>query len=238
MPAREPEEVGTSPGGIEMQFRISSSVAFLAITLAVPTVMAAGHNQAKAPAIAKDQALTAEIDAFLNEYEALWDEQSPAGLVALWDQSDPEPFYLAEEQDEWRIGWEQVMGYFDPPGESTTESIRMRFDGVQARWLSDDLAFAKFWIRFDTKMAFLPNAIGTDARASAIFRKTEDGWRLITWAESPGSPILYVQRLYKLHREEGEESPMPYISKLYERHTRDDFAEYMQTHSKASKRDE
>ncbi len=195
---------------------------------------AGGHNQARKPAVAKDQQLTAEIDAFLNEYEEQWDLQDPARLAELWDQEDAEPFYLAEEQDEWRIGWEQVMGYFDPPGESTTESIRMRFDGVQARWLSEDLAFAKFWIRFDTKMDFLPNSIGTDARASAIFRKTDDGWRLITWAESPGSPILYVQRLFKQHRQEGEVSPMPYINKLYERHTRDDFAEYMKTHSKSA----
>ena len=39
-----------------------------------------------------DQELTAEIDAVLNEYEALWDRQDPAGLIALWDQDDPEPF--------------------------------------------------------------------------------------------------------------------------------------------------
>ena len=193
---------------------------------------AGGHNQARDPAVAKDQQLTAEIDAFLDEYEEQWDLQDPSRLAELWDQADEEPYYLAEEQDEWRIGWKQVMGYFDPGGESTTDSIRMRFDGVQARWLSDDLAFAKFWIRFDTKMQFLPTPIGTDARASAIFRKTDAGWRLLTWAESPGSPILYIQRLYKLHGQEGEASPMPYIQTLYGRHTRDDFEEYMQTHSK------
>ena len=218
-----------------MNARLQITALFSACALVSQLVMAAGHNQARQPAIAKDQQLTAEIDAVLNEYEALWDKQDTAGLAALWDQNDPEPFYLAEEQDEWRIGWEQVMDYFDPPGESTTDSIRMRFDGVQARWLADDLAFAKFWIRFDTKMQFLPNPIGTDARASAIFRKTDAGWRLITWAESPGSPILYVQRLYKQHRQEGEQSPMPYISVLYERHTRDDFAEFMEMHSKPAK---
>ncbi|MGI9308339.1 MAG: nuclear transport factor 2 family protein [Gammaproteobacteria bacterium] len=200
--------------------------------LLAQVAFAGAHNQAREPAVAKDQKLTAEIDAVLNQYEELWDRQDPAQLIELWDQDDPEPFYLAEEQDEWRIGWDQVKDYFDPPGDSTTDSIRMRFDGVQARWLADDLAFAKFWIRFDTKMDFLPNPIGTDARASAIFRKTDEGWKLITWAESPGSPILYVQRLYKLHREEGEASPMPYVSKLYERHTREDFPEYMETHSK------
>lgn len=217
-----------------MKFKLLALSIGIAGILGSQVIEAGGHNQSRQPAIAQDQALTAEIDAVLNEYEVLWDTQDTAGLIALWDQDDPEPFYLAEEQDEWRIGWDQVKAYFDPAGESTTDSIRMRFDGVQARWLADDLAFAKFWIRFDTKMDFLPNPIGTDARASAIFRKTDAGWRLITWAESPGSPILYVQRLYKQHREEGEASPMPYVSVLYERHTREDFAEYMETHKKSA----
>ena len=106
------------------------------------------------------------------------------------------------------------------------------FDGTQARWLSDDLAFAKFWIRFDTQMQFLPGPIGTDARASAIFRKTDEGWKLVTWAESPTSPILYIQALYKKYGKEGEASPMPYIQELYERRTRPDFEEFMKTHSK------
>ena len=216
-----------------MKARVHAFCTVIVGLLASTFALAGGHNQMRAPAVAQDQQLTAEIDAVLNEYEALWDAQDTAGLIALWDKDDPEPYYLAEEQDEWRIGWDQVKDYFDPPGETTTESIRMRFDGVQARWLAEDLAFAKFWIRFDTKMDFLPNPIGTDARASAIFRKTDEGWRLITWAESPGSPILYVQRLYKQHREEGEQSPMPYISQLYERHTREDFPEYMETHKTA-----
>jgi len=163
-----------------------------------PLAGAGGHNQAKEPPIAADQALSAEIDAVLNEYEALWDEQNPAGLIALWDQDDPEPFYLAEEQDDWRIGWDQVKNYWDPPGPSSSEAIRMRFDGVQARRLADDLAFASFWIRFDTKMTFMPRPISTDARASAVFRKKREGWRLIVWAEAPLSPVLYVQRLYEM----------------------------------------
>lgn len=159
---------------------------------------AGGHNQLNEPPVASDQKLSAEIDAMLDEYEALWDKQDPAGLIELWDQDDPEPFYLAEEQADWRIGWDQVKNYWDPPGPSSSEAIRMRFDGVQARWLSEDLAFASFWIRFDTKMTFMPKPISTDARASAVFRKKPEGWRLITWAEAPLSPILYVQRLYEM----------------------------------------
>lgn len=145
-----------------------------------------------------EQTLAAEIVAVLNEYEALWDKQDPAGLIALWDQDDPEPFYLAEEQEDWRVGWEQLKNYWAPPGPSKAEAIRMRFDSVQARHLSADLAFASFWIRFDAKMTFMPKPISTDARASAVFRKKPAGWRLLTWAESPMSPILYVQKLYEM----------------------------------------
>ena len=204
----------------------------LASFLCTDLVLAGGHNQPSEPAIAKDQALTAEIDAFLNEYEALWDRQDPAGLIALWDQGDDEPFYLAEEQNEWRIGWNQVKDYWDPPGPSSSAAVRMRFDGVQARWLSDELAFAKFWIRFDTKMNFMPEPFGTDARASAVLRKTADGWRLVTWAESPTSPILYIANLYRQHREEGEKSPLPYINTLYARHMREDFPAFMEEKAK------
>ncbi|MDP6674579.1 MAG: nuclear transport factor 2 family protein [Gammaproteobacteria bacterium] len=219
-----------------MNAKLQALVTGIALLLATQAGLAAGQDQADTSGTVNDQTLTAEIDAVLNEYEALWDKQDPAQLIALWDQNDPEPFYLAEEQPEWRIGWDQLKDYWSPAGPSVTESIRMRFDGVRARWLADDLAFAKFWIRFDTKMSVMPGPFGTDARASAIFRKTDAGWRLITWAESPGSPLLYVQRLYKQHRQEGESSPIPYLSVLYERHTRDDFAAFMQTHKKPGKK--
>jgi len=180
-------------------YTTASRLTLLAATsFFVLPVFGGGHTQAPPKPVASDQALSAEISSVLDEYEALWDKQDPAGLIALWDQDDPEPFYLAEEQEDWRIGWDQLKNYWDPPGPSNSEAIRMRFDGVQARRLSDDLAFASFWIRFDTKMKFMPKPISTDARASAVFRKKPEGWRLVTWAESPMSPILYVQKLYEL----------------------------------------
>jgi hypothetical protein len=180
-----------------MKLTLAATICLL-VGLFSATAHAGGHTQAPPKPIAADQALSAEIDAVLNEYEELWDKQDPAGLIALWDQDDPEPYYLAEEQEDWRIGWDQLKNYWDPPGPSMSEAIRMRFDGTQARMLSDDLAFASFWIRFDTKMKFMPKPISTDARASAVFRKKPEGWRLVTWAESPMSPILYVQKLYEM----------------------------------------
>ena len=193
--------------------RVSASTLIIGLLLA-NAALGASHNQLKELPVAMDQQLTAEIDAVLNDYEALWDAQKPSGLIELWDQDDPEPFYLAEEQDEWRIGWDQIKDYWSPKGPSSTEAIRMRFDSVQARLLSPELAFATFWIRFDTKMKFMPKPIGSDTRASAIFRKKPEGWRLITWAESPQSPILYMQ-------------------KLYEKNTKPGFEEFIQEHGKS-----
>ena len=63
--------------------------ACIAGLLCAQAALAGGHNQSREPAIAKDQALTAEIDAALNEYEALWDKQDPAGLIAMWDPGRP-----------------------------------------------------------------------------------------------------------------------------------------------------
>lgn len=183
--------------------------------------------------MATDHELSAEIDAVLKEYAVLWDAQNPSGLIALWDQDEPEPFYLAEEQDEWRVGWEQLKDYWNPDGPSMMESIRMRFDGVQAKRIADDLVFASFWIRFDTKMVIMSDTIGTDTRASAVFRKKPEGWRLVTWAESPQSPILYVQKLYQQHANEGDKSPVAYVQKLYERNTHAGFTEFMETHARS-----
>ncbi len=150
--------------------------------------------------MAADLELERELAEVLRCYEALWDKQDASLITALWDQDDPEPFYLAEEQDDWRVGWDDVKDYLGPPGRNkTSEAMRMRFHGIQAKLLAPDLAFASFWIRFDAKMNFLPKPIGNDSRASAVFRKKPAGWRLVAWTEAPQSPLLYMQKLYEMN---------------------------------------
>lgn len=150
--------------------------------------------------MAANQDLEQELEALFRAYEDLWDKQDASEVIALWDQDDPEPFYLAEEQDDWRVGWDKLKEYWGPPGRNkTSEAMRMRFHGIQAKYLASDLAFASFWIRFDTKMNFLPKPIGNDSRASAVFRKKLEGWRLVAWTEAPQSPIVYVQKLYEMN---------------------------------------
>ncbi len=142
-----------------------------------------------------DGDITAEIEALLRETEAIWNSQDPARLRELWDTGDPEPFYLAGEQDDWFVGWTAIDRYLDPPGRRPTEAIRVRFYGVRARRLAPDLAFAAYWMRTDMKLVFAPKPFGSDIRVSAVFRRKPDGWRYLCYTEAFQAPTLYMQKL-------------------------------------------
>ena len=72
--------------------------------------------------------ITAEITELLRETEKRWDSQDTASLKELLDTNDTEPFYLAGEQDDWFVGWDQLNAYLDPQGgPKITQAIRLRF---------------------------------------------------------------------------------------------------------------
>lgn len=140
--------------------------------------------------------ITAEITDLLKETERRWDSQDIASLKELWDTDDPEPFYLAGEQDNWFSGWEQLDAYLDPKGgPKITQAIRVRFYDIKARLLAPDLAFAAYWMRTDMKLVFQPEPFGSDNRVSAVFRRKPEGWRYLTYAEAFQAPNMYMNRL-------------------------------------------
>jgi hypothetical protein len=147
-----------------------------------------------APAAGED--ITAEITALLRETEALWDSQDTARLRELWDGDDTEPFYLAGEQDDWFVGWDQLNAYLAPKGgNKITQAIRVRFYNIKARLLAPDLAFAAYWMRTDMKLVFMPDPFGTDNRVSAVFRRKPEGWRYLTYTEAFQAPNMYINKL-------------------------------------------
>jgi hypothetical protein len=150
---------------------------------ALPGAMAAGN-------------VTAEITELLRETERRWDSQNTASLKELWDLDDAEPFYLAGEQDDWFAGWEQLNAYLDPQGgPKITQAIRVRFYNIKARLLSDDLAFAAYWMRTDMKLVFQPKPFASDNRVSAVFRRKPQGWRYLTYAEAFSAPNMYINKM-------------------------------------------
>jgi hypothetical protein len=140
--------------------------------------------------------VTAEITALLRETEALWDTQDTKKLRELWDQDDTEPFYLAGEQDDWFVGWEQLNAYLAPTkGPKVTQAIKVRFYNIKARLLAPDLAFAGYWMRTEMKLIFQPKPFASDNRVSAVFRRKPEGWRYLTYTEAFQAPNMYMNHL-------------------------------------------
>jgi hypothetical protein len=144
--------------------------------------------------------LKKEIEELFRHYETIWDSQDYGRLKDLWDADDPEPFYLAEEQEDWRFGWDAVERYWVPtPGKSALESIRMRYRDIHAKHIAPDLAIAACWVRHDMKLKGPMKATGGDARVMSVFRLKPEGWRFIAYGEGPMSPVLFMHKLYEMN---------------------------------------
>jgi hypothetical protein len=140
--------------------------------------------------------ITAEITALLRETEKRWDTQDTASLKELWDTDDAEPFYLAGEQANWFVGWDQLNDYLNPnSGPKVTQAMRVRFYDIKARLLAPDLAFAGYWMRTDMKLIFQPKPFASDNRVSAVFRRKPEGWRYLAYAEAFQAPNMYMNHL-------------------------------------------
>jgi hypothetical protein len=160
-------------------------------------MLAAGALPAAAMGQTSAADITAEIEALLRETEEIWNSQDTARLRELWDRNDSEPFYLAGEQENWFIGWDELNAYLAPTGRKVTEAIRVKFYDIQARLLAPDLAFAAYWMRTDMKVVFAPKPFGSDNRVSAVFRRKPEGWRYLCYAEAFQAPTIYMQKLFE-----------------------------------------
>jgi len=145
--------------------------------------------------------LRAEIEAFFAAYEDQWNSQERGGLLAFWDDTDDRPFYLAEEQDDWIVGREGLSRYFvaNPGGPSFVEALLMHYRLTDVRAIGEDHAMAIGWVRHDMKLRNPRPAWGGDTRVTAVLRRTDDGWRFISYAEAHMTPLNYMQKLYEMN---------------------------------------
>jgi hypothetical protein len=166
----------------------------------ISTALAGLSGAALAPIATARNPTTDDINAaiteLLRETEVRWDSQDTARLKELWDTDDSEPFYLAGEQDNWFVGWEQLNAYLDPKGgPKITQAIRVRFYDIKARLLAPDLAFAGYWMRTEMKLVFQPKPFASDNRVSAVFRRKPEGWRYLAYTEAFQAPNMYMNHL-------------------------------------------
>lgn len=146
-----------------------------------------------------DPVLTADLDKFFQDYQDVWNATDFHLLKGFWDEDEAVPVYLAEEQSDFVIGWDDLNRYFvnDPTKPSPIEVMWMRYSLTDAKLLAPDLAQVFGWLRHDMKMRGPVPAWGGDSRFTAVLRRKTEGWRLVSYAEAHMTPLLYVQRLYE-----------------------------------------
>jgi hypothetical protein len=129
------------------------------------------------------------------ETEKRWNSQDFATILELWDEDQEVPTYIAEEQAQWFVGWERLRGYLDPPRPNPAiEALRMDYYDIQVKQIAPDLAIAIWYLHFEMKV-IASNPIGEEVRASGVFRKKDDGWKWIHYAESPITAGVFLENL-------------------------------------------
>ncbi|GAB5459331.1 MAG: hypothetical protein Hens3KO_23610 [Henriciella sp.] len=127
-----------------------------------------------------------------------WRNGNYSGLKSYWDRTDPQPIYIAEENDKVMTSWPEVDAYFQGT-ENWNEKIDVRYSNYQVKHVDEHHAMATFDLHFDIKLNDRPNPIGGDNRVVVSFRKADDQWKLYAWVEAPLAPITYIRKLYEMN---------------------------------------
>jgi len=138
-----------------------------------------------------------EVEAVILEMSRMFTEFDGPPPLELFDRENPTPQYLAEEEADWMIGWEELEWYFTAPERrAVVEAMDMNPSNIRVRSLTPDLALATWDIFAEFKFRRGP-PMGEYLRANAILRKTEEGWRFIYYAEAPKSAMAYMRDMYQ-----------------------------------------
>lgn len=142
-----------------------------------------------------DAELSAEIQAFLDEYAEVYNRQDYDTLLSMWDRDFSDAIYMAEEVDPPMHGWDRIDKYFNPvPGVKILDGIYNEYSDVRASYLADGLAVATYHLRFDIKVRRQKPMSSWD-RVMAVLRKKDGDWKLVAYAEAPMAPATMVRRM-------------------------------------------
>ena len=169
------------------------------------TAAIAGAHKTVTPMVTIDVSpeVEAAVTAVVYETAERWNSQDFSSVLELWDQNEPFPTYLAEEQAQWFDGWNRLRDYLDPPAPNPIiEVLREEMSKIQVNQIAPDLAIAIWEMHFEMKVRG-SNPIGEDVRVSAVLRNTPEGWRYIHWVESPKATMVYIENLFEQGVAEG-----------------------------------
>ena len=176
--------------------KIKTTLIAILLTLGSSLAFAGGHKVVLPIVdIPVDPEVEAGVKATLMATQEGWNSQDFATILELWDEDQAFPTYIAEEQGQWFVGWDRLRGYLDPPRPNPAiEAMRLFYYDIQVKQIAPDLAIAIWYLHFEMK-AIASNPIGEEVRASGVFRKKDDGWKWIHYAESPKTAPVFLEDL-------------------------------------------
>ena len=129
-------------------------------------------------------ALDREVGELLEELARRWTALELGRMRELWDPSEREPVYVAEELRHPVVGWDAFDDYWiRTSGRLRRASYRTA--ELQTRAIADDLAIACLIIDWALLPVEAEQPNHGQSRATAVVRRTPDGWRFIHWMEAP-----------------------------------------------------
>ncbi|MEM1090904.1 MAG: nuclear transport factor 2 family protein [Pseudomonadota bacterium] len=136
----------------------------------------------------------------IEAYRDAWNAMDFSALLQLWDHSEAEIYYLAEEFEKPMVSLDEVSNYFDLTT-AAVESVQLWVDGLHLKSLAEDLQVATFDMHVDASLtgsaARGVKPLGIDVRVSSILRQREGQWRFIHYVEAPLGALPFVRRAYQ-----------------------------------------
>ncbi len=152
--------------------------------------------------------LKARIETLLATYAEAWSRNDPEALAACWDESEPYPFYKAEEVDHFLRSHADILAYWQH-NQRFHHAVRLVFSALDVQELAPNIALVILQMRWDIRFAAdaktedgapFPSAgkaMGGDNHVLVMVRERGDDVRIIGWSETPDAPISYMRKLYE-----------------------------------------
>jgi len=115
----------------------------------------------------------------------------------LWDRNIKTPIYIAEEHKEIIADWASLDSYFENAA-MILGSVVCKYELKGVVPIQADLVTAYCQMEWQAAIKPAVEKMGGHVRVVAVLRKSDAGWRLVSYVEAPLAPIIYMGELYKL----------------------------------------
>ncbi len=131
-----------------------------------------------------------EVLPVLESLTKAWCVADYDGVLALWDQDEHDPIYVAEEAPTL-VGWDAIRAYF-ASNRLVLKDVSVRAWDPDVRLVSPGIALLFFQMHWNALLAD-GSLMAGDVRVSALLRKTPGGWRFFHYVEAPLATMMQLR---------------------------------------------